>query len=491
MKRCTLKFAISTLVSLLVLTTALAIGTAVIIESRRALRVTTYEMMAQISRAMSEKLTGRLDATERLTALLSDLIRDGRLDPAREEVFTAFLRDMLVANPDVDSIDVGLPSGHKYQARRMPDGSISRRLVHRTPTAVVTTWHHDNPACRAQAPDSVMGLADGYDPRLRPWWKAGTGARGMVWTDIYPNGRGLNYSNVNPVRDRAGRLLCIVAIDLNIGDLSVILGSMKVPGSGKAFIIDRDSRVVALSMAAATDLERIVKRVSGRGDTEFALRDPEELRDGDVRTAVMRHREAAGQGRTGYLRFKDPSGRWVLASFRPEPAYRFTFGVVVPEEAILGPIKRSLRIILAVTALGLAAAFGAALAISRAISKPLATLAREVDRIRGLDLGDGAVVATRISEVRTIDESIRNMKKGLRSFKKYVPAGLVLQLMALGREAVIEGEKRELTIFFSDIADFTSLAERMGPDRLVEMLGDYFEGVTRAILDHGGRWTNI
>ena len=75
---------------------------------------------------------------------------------------------------------------------------------------------------------------------------------------------------------------------------------------------------------------------------------------------------------------------------------------------------------------------------------------------------------SRIIEVIKINDSVLNMKKGLRSFKKYVPADLVRQLNDLQKEAVLGGEKKTLTIFFSDIADFTTISEQFvnrGPGR--------------------------
>jgi adenylate cyclase len=485
MRRYTLKFAISTLVSGLILVSVAAIVAALYLGTKRALYLTTNEMMGQITHAMGDKLAQRLDGVERLNILLADLVRDGRLDPAREEAFADFLADALRANPAIASIDCGLPAGHKVQARRMPDGSISRRRVHRTATGVVTTWHHANPAYALEDRDGVEPLAAGYDPRVRPWYQAGLGGR-MVWTGIYGTGSGLNCSNVNPVQDARGDLVCILAIDLNIGDLSVFLNGLKIGRTGKAFILDPAGSLVAMSLASEGDLGRIMKTTLVDGQPRYALRAAGEILDADVRAAVARLREAPGPAGRGFLSFPDAAGRTILASFRAEPLHQFTLGVVVPEDDILGPIKRSLDLTLLLACAALVLALAAAYGISRAIARPLAALAREVDRIRTLDLEGDQPVATAIAEVVDIDASIRNMKKGLRSFKKYVPSEVVTQLMAQGREAVIEGERRELTLFFSDIEGFTSISERVGPERLVAMLGAYFEGVTRILLAHGG-----
>jgi adenylate cyclase len=67
-----------------------------------------------------------------------------------------------------------------------------------------------------------------------------------------------------------------------------------------------------------------------------------------------------------------------------------------------------------------------------------------------------------------------------------VPRDLVRSVLASGREARLEGEVRELTVFFSDIAGFTTLAETRTPRELVELLGGYLDEVTTIIADEQG-----
>jgi adenylate cyclase len=486
MRKYTLKVAISTLVSALILMSLIAISVSFYYGTKQALYLTTDEMMGQITRSMSEKLIHRLEGAERINALIADLILSGKIELGNEERFTDFLKDCLASNPSITSIDCGLPSGHKYQARRMPDDSISKRIVHRTTHEVITTWHHQNKIYEASEKDSVMNLETGYDPRVRPWWKAGIENREMVWTDIYPTGTGMNDSCVNPVYDAKGNLLCILAIDLNIGDLSVFLNDLKIGRTGKAFIIDEDHRVIAMSLPSESQLGEIMNTHPERGMTAYSLRDLSQIRDANIREAVLHYRvNPRAEGR-GFLTFQDASKRRILASFEPEPTYKFTFGVVVPEDEILGPINRVMNLTVAMAGLFLVLALIIAYGISRAISKPLATLAQDVDRIRMLDLDTETSITTSIEEVVRIDQSIRDMKKGLRSFKKYVPSELVRQLMLLQKEAVIEGERKVLTLFFSDIANFTNISEKLPPEKLVEMMGLYFEGVTRILMAHSG-----
>ncbi|HBI38010.1 MAG TPA: hypothetical protein DDY71_10230 [Spirochaetia bacterium] len=123
---------------------------------------------------------------------------------------------------------------------------------------------------------------------------------------------------------------------------------------------------------------------------------------------------------------------------------------------------------------------------ARRISKPLSVLSDDLLRIQKLDFDHVAEIHSNIKEVVEIMESVDNMKKGLRSFRKYVPADVVAELISLHKEAVLGAERKELTILFSDIENFTSISEELMPEILAEELGHYFDGMTRVIYDHKG-----
>ena len=69
-------------------------------------------------------------------------------------------------------------------------------------------------------------------------------------------------------------------------------------------------------------------------------------------------------------------------------------------------------------------------------------------------------------------------------FGRYVPRAVADMVISdKGSLAPIE---RTATVLFIDIAGFTNLTERLGPVRVVEMLNDYFDVVTRIIGEHNG-----
>jgi len=74
------------------------------------------------------------------------------------------------------------------------------------------------------------------------------------------------------------------------------------------------------------------------------------------------------------------------------------------------------------------------------------------------------------------------MKSALRLFSVYVPRDLVRKLMAEGAEAELGGERRRLTVMFSDVQGFTTIAERMDPEALMQITSTYFQALTEELL---------
>jgi adenylate cyclase len=72
-------------------------------------------------------------------------------------------------------------------------------------------------------------------------------------------------------------------------------------------------------------------------------------------------------------------------------------------------------------------------------------------------------------------ERIRNM------FGKYVPTEVVARLLADPSAFALGGERREISLLFTDITGFTALAETMAPSAVLQLLNAYFEELCRAV----------
>ena len=73
-----------------------------------------------------------------------------------------------------------------------------------------------------------------------------------------------------------------------------------------------------------------------------------------------------------------------------------------------------------------------------------------------------------------------------RTFAHYLGAEVLEELLADPHMMDLGGARRELTVLFSDIRDFTSLAERLTPEELVALLNVYLTPMTEEVLVRGG-----
>ena len=124
--------------------------------------------------------------------------------------------------------------------------------------------------------------------------------------------------------------------------------------------------------------------------------------------------------------------------------------------------------------------------IARNISKPIHELTSKLNSIRELDLEGDTKVDSRIEEISEITNSIESLRIGLQAFKTYVPARLVKDLIANGETARIGGKNEILTIFFSDIEDFTNISEGLPPEYLGIHLSEYLDEMSRTIKSQSG-----
>ncbi|NCA90446.1 MAG: hypothetical protein EOM92_16535, partial [Gammaproteobacteria bacterium] len=72
------------------------------------------------------------------------------------------------------------------------------------------------------------------------------------------------------------------------------------------------------------------------------------------------------------------------------------------------------------------------------------------------------------------------------AFARYLHPDWVKQLLANPQLLGMGGERREITVLFTDVAGFTSTAEGLSAPTLVHVLSRYLEGMTQLIIAHGG-----
>ena len=97
--------------------------------------------------------------------------------------------------------------------------------------------------------------------------------------------------------------------------------------------------------------------------------------------------------------------------------------------------------------------------------------------VAGLYVGRGATAyideARRRSEIR-------------RAFEHYVSPAIVAEMTAHPGRLVLGGQRRTLTVMFTDLAGFTSMSEGIAPEAVAQILNEHLTLMTGIVLAHGG-----
>ncbi len=132
-----------------------------------------------------------------------------------------------------------------------------------------------------------------------------------------------------------------------------------------------------------------------------------------------------------------------------------------------------------------------AVLITRRIVAPIRRLTAGANAVAQGDLTVDIVPTTR-DEVGSLSAAFRHMVEGLKekesikqTFSTYVDPRIVRHLLA-PESLDHEGDRREMTVFFSDIAGFTSVSEKLTPQALVRLINAYLAEMSQPIAKYEG-----
>ena len=131
-----------------------------------------------------------------------------------------------------------------------------------------------------------------------------------------------------------------------------------------------------------------------------------------------------------------------------------------------------------------------AVVMSGRITRPLSRLRLAVQALAKGDSTARVDVRSR-DELAILAQAFNNMSASLSekrrvesAFRSYVSDHVLKQILDQP-DAIILGERREITVLFIDIRQFTRMANRVEPEPLVAFLNESFELVTERLLEHG------
>ncbi len=509
---------------------ALAVALAVLLAvfyagSRRTILLASEQLMRQASRRASERIDEHLGEAERLLAALESQTALGLVSTGTADDLEPVLLGALAGHPrvtdvtftygtalgtyehdeaphDAGDLRIAAASGGQVSVARASGtaGLVLRRLRpgpegwRATTTAIAT----DGTRTRLPSPADTTPI----DPTTHPTFTVPSRPeyRGRaLWSDLAffeadaalpETARRRVVSVQKALWSAAGAFVGVARVTLASDRLDelvhVAVDDAAVADDHVVFLCDRAGRLI--SRVDSGDRFALLD-TNGRNDPDGDVRVVPSALPAQVAAALAAPAMHDATSTDATVRRLDVGGVSYLmsvAALLGERTQGWRVGIVVPEAHYLGALAASLRRVLALAVVvGIAAAGGAGLML-RAMRRDLGRLIRETAHLRSFDFAPSASDATAFRDVQEASQGLEQAKTALRALGKYVPLDLVRELYDAHREPILGAEPHDVTLLFSDIAGFTSLAERLDPDELAVALGAYLQAMTDAIHATGG-----
>jgi adenylate cyclase len=175
-------------------------------------------------------------------------------------------------------------------------------------------------------------------------------------------------------------------------------------------------------------------------------------------------------------------------------AAAFAFAVAGAMLAVVVDRVREAPLLVVVIGCGLALGFGVPITVGTSFApslRPIRDLAWGTERVAAGDYSQRLPVV-QDDDLGALTASFNRMQAGLAerqrlqaAFGTYVDPALAARLLEQGDD-VFTGERREVTVMFVDVRDFTPFAEANTAEDTVSHLNALFEIVVPAVVDAGG-----
>jgi adenylate cyclase len=316
----------------------------------------------------------------------------------------------------------------------------------------------------------------GYDPRQRPWYVEAFNNDKPLLTGpyiFYATGEP-GYTLRTPLKKgRRG----VVAGDVLLNRFEDMLAQQKLGQSGLAFLFNDAERVVG-----HPEMNRLMAEIPKRQD------DLPEVGALKLPALVPIIRSWRGGGAAQQF-FADASGRtYVAAVHRLETvgSANVWLAMVAPLDEFYAQIISERRTLFALAVAFVAATLPFAFWLGSLMAQPLRKLADETDAIQRFQIAERPRIHSVIAEIEELGHSVFTMRSVVRSFASFIPRQIVRQLIETGSSLSLGGARREVTVLFTDVADFTAKTERADPSQVMIFTSRYFAALSDEVMRHQG-----
>jgi adenylate cyclase len=427
---------------------------------------------------LQQVLTNASASEEALrTIFFQDVIKITN-EAKREFVFLSLLQ----SQPSISWVAFGWPDDNFFGARKEPDESIRMVEVRRgVPTPSDGQLRVDS---YQPIPGDIQFLnrdlsASAFQSTGQGWYQAADQAKEPVWTEYSDTPLGTQPGiAISSKLTVYGHYLGVMMVGIDLDRLARFLTALKVTQHGRAFILAPGNKVLSAEMVGGTTEGGWHDLNAGGGPLARALL--QSIAENKLDLVAMPAPRSV-QVMSGMM-----GGIGDYVTFTPLPFRHWVVATVIPAEDILGDIPAATRrLYMFVVLLVIAVSIFGAIVTHRLVTRPLAGIAEQMRQIERFHLDKIVYRPSRLRELDDLSRTLRLTGSGLSAFRKYLPADLVETLIRQGIEAKPGGRTQPLTVLFTDLAGFTGLSEAE-PERIVEILGDHLDSMSRIIDRHGG-----
>lgn len=473
-----------------------ALAALLIAIQERALHLATKEAASAYMDAASAKALGRLQTEISTVASLVDVLATSssvadsneRTETGRAiPLFKAVLQEL----PQIDSVYVGFENGAWLQVRGIGELNDDQRARLRAVSAATIAINLICPTPGGDLPmrrifedrdDNEVGELDlwryGYDPRKRTWYRDTMKAdRSLISAPYIAFSIGTPVITVSaPLR---GKVAGVIAADLKLNSFSKFVQTQRPGEHGIITIFDSTGALIAHPDFASFVVDAMthpsqpqspnIKEISpGVVASVLQTSQGRDYYDGSIRN---------GQGRDYLFR---------VAKFTLGDLYNATIVLLAAQEDFAQDVRR-----LHFTGLILATIAGAAFIpivwiFGSGMSRSLKAITDEAVKLQKMAEPAPKPLASRISEIHELGSAMNLAQRAIWSFAHFVPKELVQRVIDNSISTELGGVREEISVVFTDVRDFTTIAEFADPDMLMHQTSRYFSVLTEAFLAEGG-----
>ena len=277
---------------------------------------------------------------------------------------------------------------------------------------------------------------------------------------------------------RGVEFLGCASANITVDVLSRFLDRNRASARSTTFVADRNNGKII----AFPDKQKGVRIENGK----LKIATLADIDDPDVREA---HRQRVRTGNDRFVFQSPTNGEDLIAAFASFPS---GFGqpwqvvTLTPIDDFVGTLKATNRLMMVIIiGLTMVELFFIYFAASR-LSRPVENVSRQLQAIESLNFDTPARPPSNIQEIAKLESAASLLRTSLKSFSSFVPLDVVRQLIKSGIPLTLGVEPRFLTVFFSDLENFSSHSETLAPDDLLVQISTYLEEVSSAISVEGG-----